>query len=116
MRVYIAVTAEQLSKLLVGPIAVEDYLTPAQFEFDPEVDEEHREHLISLLAAEDAIELNQGSFGLVVAADFDDSQLLEDRPEIAFSQVAALLYSDDAESLSWFAPDEIQFQIGTWLK
>lgn len=116
MRVYVAVTPEQLSALLAAPIAIDEYLTPEQFEFDSQVDDEEREHLVSLLAADDARELNGGRFGLVLAADLDEAQLAESDLKLNFLQVAALLYSDDAESLSWFAPEEIRYQIGNWLK
>jgi len=116
MRVYVAVTALQVQQLLAGPIVVNEYLTPAQFEFDAQVDDEEQEHLVSLLAAEDAIELNSNRFGLVIAADLNDYQLTQDAIQLEFSQVASLLYSDDAETLSWFAPEEIQYQIEAWLK
>ena len=116
MRVYVAVTAAQLGELLNNSIPVDDYLTPAQFEFDEQVDQEEREHLVSLLAAEDSMELNRGDLGLVLAVDLDDDQLGVDDLKISLNQVAALLQTDDGQSLSWFAPEEIQFQIGTWAK
>lgn len=115
MRVYIAATPQQLQALLSAPIAIADYLTPEQFEFDGAVDVEEQEHLISLLAAEDALTLNSGKFGLVIAADLNDAQLDTEDFKLEFSQVAAVLYSEDGETLSWFAPEEIKFEIGTWL-
>jgi hypothetical protein len=63
MRVYVATTPEAVKELLVGSATFDEYLTPEQFEFDAEVVEEEREHLISLLAADDSLELNQGKFG-----------------------------------------------------
>ena len=115
MRVYVAVTAKQLQELLNGAIKVDDYLTPGQFEFPAQVDEEEQEHLISLLAAEDALELNGGRFGLVLAVDLDDQQLDSDSLELKFEQLAAVLYTDDGDGLSWFAPEEIRYQIDSWL-
>lgn len=116
MRVYVAVTEAQLREILINGISIDEYLTPAQFEFDSQVDEEEREHLVSLLAAEDSLELNGGKLGLVLAVDLDDAQLGDDDLRINFTEVAALLQTDDGQTLSWFAPEEIQFQIGTWAK
>ncbi|MGI9198679.1 MAG: hypothetical protein ACR2I9_03120 [Candidatus Nanopelagicaceae bacterium] len=114
MRVYIAVTAKQLEQLLTSPLSIEDYLAPAQFEFAADVDEEQQEHLISLLAAEDSMDLNAGRFGLVLAVDFSDAQLNQAQPTLEFTQVAAALYTEDGEELSWYAPEEIKFQIESW--
>ena len=115
MRVYIAATPKQIQALLTSSISIDDYLSPEQFEFDNAIDMEEREHLISLLAAEDALSLNGGKFGLVIAADLTEAQLATESIDLEFNQVAALLYSDDAETLSWYAPEEIQYQIGNWL-
>lgn len=114
MRVYVATTPEEVKKLLGGSARFEEYLTPAQFDFDADVDEEAQEHLISLLAAEDSLELNNGKFGLVIAADLKDNQLDGTSITLDFKQVASLLYSEDGEELSWFAPEEIRFQIDSW--
>lgn len=115
MRVYVATTAAAVKQLLSAPVTFEEYLTPDQFEFDAGVGEEEQEHLISLLAADDSIELNQGKAGLVIAADLQEEQLSESAFSLKFSQVAALLYSVDGEELSWFAPEEIEHQIDSWL-
>jgi len=116
VRVYIAATPQQVNSLLAAPIQIDEYLTPEQFNFDNSVDPEEQEHLISLLAAEDALELNGGRFGLVIAADLDDAQLESESFTLKFEQVASILYSSDGESLSWFAPEEIQYQIKEWLQ
>jgi hypothetical protein len=115
MRVYVATTPEAIKALLVGPATFDEYLTPEQFEFDSGVDEEEREHLISLLAAEDSIEMNQGKAGFVIAADLNDEQINGEAITLNFKQVAALLHSEDGEELSWFAPEEIEHQISSWL-
>jgi hypothetical protein len=111
MRVYVATTPEAVKELLVGSATFDEYLTPEQFEFDAEVVEEEREHLISLLATDDSLELNQGKFGLVIAADLDEEQLNGESITLTFKQVAALLHSLDGEELSWFAPEEIALQL-----
>ena len=48
MRVYVATTPDEIRRLIAGEVTFEEYLTPEQFEFDSKVDEEEREHLISL--------------------------------------------------------------------
>ena len=115
MRVYVATTPTQIKQLLDASVTFEDYLTPAQFQFDMEVGEEEREHLVSLLAADDAIELNEGRTGFVLAADLNDEQLNGESITLKFSQIAALLQSDDGEELTWYSPEEIRFLIGGWL-
>ena len=115
MRVYVATTPAQIKQLLDVSVTFEDYLTPAQFQFDMEVGEEEREHLVSLLAADDAIELNEGRTGFVLAADLNDEQLNGESVTLKFSQIAALLQSDDGEELTWYSPEEIRFLIGGWL-
>ena len=116
MRVYVATCAEKLKELLeAGKATFEEYLTPGQFDFDANVDEEEQEHLISQLAADDSFELNGGKFAYVLALDLEDAQLDGDLITVDFKQVAALLRAEDGEELSWFAPEEIKFQIDSWL-
>ena len=114
MRVYIPTTASTISQLLLGSASFDEYLAPEQFDFvdfDVEVDQEEQEHLVSQLAAMDSLELNQGKLALVIAADLQDEQLNGEAIELKFSQVAALLYSEDGEELSWYAPEEITFKL-----
>lgn len=113
MRVYVATTPKALKELLAGSATFDEYLTPEQFEFDAGVDQEEREHLVSLLAADDSLDLNQGKVGLVIAADLDEEQLNGESITLTFKQIAALLHSVDGEELSWFAPEEIAHQLGS---
>ena len=115
MRVYVATTPDEIRKLIAGEVTIEEYLTPEQFEFDSKVDEEEREHLISLLAAEDSLDLNQGKAGYVIAVDLSEAQLNGESITVGMNQVAALLYSVDGEELSWYAADEIKHHIDGWL-
>lgn len=115
MRVYVATTPDEIKKLIAGEVTFDEYLTPAQFKFDSGVDEEEQEHLISLLAAEDSLELNQGKAGFVIAVDLSEAQLNGESITIGMHQVAALLHSDDGEELSWYAVDEIKHHIDGWL-
>ena len=111
MRVYIACEVPAIKELLaLGQAKFQEYLTPDQFDFDSEVDQESREHLISQLAADDSLVLNSGRIGLVIAADLSEIQLIDE------NLVAGVLASKDGEELSWFASDEIQFQLSEWEK
>lgn len=115
MRVYVAATPEAVKRLLTSEVTFEEFLTPDQFEFDAGVGDEEREHLVSLLAADDALEINGGKLGLVLAADLSEPQINAAEITLNFSQIASLLISEDGEELSWFAPEEISHQIDEWL-
>ena len=115
MRVYIASDLRTIKELLeIGQAQFQEYLTPDQFEFDHEVDLESREHLISQLAAEDSLELNNGRIGLVIAADLSETQLIDEKLTLRLDQVAGVLASRDGDELSWFASDEIRFHLAEW--
>lgn len=117
MRVYIACEVPAIKELLaLGQAKFQEYLTPDQFDFDSEVDQESREHLISQLAADDSLVLNSGRIGLVIAADLSEIQLIDENLTLSMDQVAGVLASKDGEELSWFASDEIQFQLSEWEK
>lgn len=115
MRVYVATKPEQIKELLGSRVTFDEYLAPEQFHFDEIVGEEERENLVSLLAADDAIELNQGKTGYVLAIDLSEEQLDGNAITVGFDQVAALLQSEDGEELIWYAPEEIRFLIDGWL-
>ena len=116
MRVYVATSASKLKELCENNHATfEEYLTPEQFDFDSNVDEEEREHLISQLAADDSLELNQGKDAYVLALDLREEQLNGEAVTVDFAQVAALLKGEDGEELSWFAPQEIKFNLENWI-
>ena len=116
MRVYVATTPQKIKELLSKSLSFDEYLTPQQFEFDSQVGEEEQEHLVSQLAADDAIALNNGRTGYVLAVDLTDAQLGEEVFTIDFSQVASVLQSADGEDLNWFSAEEIEHHIDSWLK
>ena len=114
MRAYLATTPKQVHELLsTGASIFNEYLTPGQFDFPIEASEEEKEDLIAQIAADDSDELNAGEGRFVLAVELNDAQLISDQLEIALEQVAALLIG---EELSWFAPEEIKFEIKNWLK
>ena len=113
MRAYLATTPKEIRELLsVGSAVFSEYLTPDQFEFSVEVGDEEREDLIAQLASDDSEELNSGKSSFVLAVDLDDSQLDAEKLEITFNQVAALMVGKE---LSWFAPEEIAFELDNWI-
>lgn len=115
MRVYVATTPLIIRELLQTNVTFDEYLAPEQFEFDAQVGDEEREHLISLLAADDAIALNQGRVGYVLALDLNEAQLDGGAIKVDFNQVAAVLQSEDGEELTWYAPEEVKFLIDSWI-
>ena len=58
--------------------------------------------------------MNNGRIGLVIAADLDQNQLTDDVLILKRGQVAAVLTTLDGEELSWFAQDELEFQLADW--
>lgn len=116
MRVYVATSVNTLKGLIESNQATfDEYLATEQFDFPSNVDEEEREHLVSQLAADDSMEMNSGKRAFVLALDLREDQLNGEPITIDFGQVAALLKSDDDEELSWFAPEEIKFNIEEWI-
>ena len=128
MRIYLATTADELQEFLQeGTLEVPDVYapTPIYKATHPDMDEEEREYSLSLLAAEDALEFvdEQSGAALVVAFEVADEQLG------AFDEVSAELLSplqwssaeavflvgDEADDLTWFAPQEAQLNISAWL-
>lgn len=114
MRAYLATTPNQISRLLDnGREIFEEYLTPGQFDFPIESSEEEQENLVAQLASDDSDDLNGGKGRYVLAVELLDDQLGDDKLEIRFDQVEALFVGED---LSWFAPEEIEFEISNWGK
>jgi hypothetical protein len=90
------------------------------------MDEEEVEYALSLLAAEDALEFldDQSGAALVLALEVDENQLgafdeisAEAHLPLQWSDVEAVfLVGEDAEDLTWFAPQEAALSIEDWLK
>lgn len=115
MRVYVATTPQKIKELLSKSVSFDEYLTPQQFEFDVQVGEEEQEHLVSQLAADEAIALNGGKTGYVLAVDLNDDQLGQDVFSVDFAQIASILQSVDGEELNWFSAEEVEHYIDGWL-
>jgi hypothetical protein len=128
MRVYIATTADELQEFLTeGSLQVSEVYapTPIYSATHPDMDEEEIEFSLSLLAAEDALDFldEESGAALVVALEVADEQLgafdevsAEIHLPLQWSMVEALfLVGEEADDLTWFAPQEVEANLGDWL-
>jgi len=129
MRVYLGTTADELQEFLSdGTLDIPEVYapTPIYSATHPEMDEEEVEYALSLLAAEDALDLvdDQSGAALVIALEVVEEQLgafdeisAEVRTPLIWSTVEAVfLVGEDADDLTWFAPQEAVVTISEWLK
>jgi hypothetical protein len=128
MRVYLASTADEVDEFLrdkVLEISEVYAATPIYSSAHPEMDEEELEFSLSLLAAEDSLELvdEQSGAPLVLALEVPES-ILGGFDEVSASLTSDLrwemveaifLVGEDAEDLTWFAPQEASTTISEWL-
>ena len=127
MRAYIGVTASEVQEfLLSGEFDVSDaYAATPTFIFsNSDLDEEEVEYTLSLIAAEDAVELlNAAGTACVLALEVPES-IIEAEHEMSISLTAPLQWdyvqccfevSPDGQELTWFATQEIASNLVTWL-
>lgn len=129
MRVYLASSADELQEFLSErSLSIDEVYapTPIYSAAHPEMDEEELEYSLSLLAAEDALELvdNESGAALVLAFEipnellgtFDEISATVTGP-IDWKMVEAIfLVGEDADDLTWFAPQEAEVTIDQWLR
>jgi hypothetical protein len=129
MRVYFGSTADEVQEFLKELILdIPDVYAPTDIfrSTHPEMDEEELEYSLSLLAAEDALDLADEKSGapLVIACEVAD-EALGDFDEISAALLAPLHWKqveaiftvgDSADDLTWFAPQEAAASIDEWLK
>ena len=128
MRCYISVTPAEIQEYLnLGSLVVPFGMTVTQVRSDenPEADEEELEFDLSFIAAQDS-KLRQAApaargFALALEVPTIETGLMNEvgvqllKP-LSWSYVQAILVSDSEESeLSWFAPQEVQGQLDSWL-
>jgi hypothetical protein len=129
MRVYLGTTADEVNDFLTElTLDVPDLYAPTSIyrQSHPEMDEEEIEYSLSLLAAEDALDLESEGSGIPVVLAFEVSEdILIDFDEISGVPTRALHWKeveavftvgDDIEDLTWFAPQEVPSLIEEWLK
>lgn len=129
MRVYLGTTADEVQEFLKElTLDIPDVYAPTDIfrSTHPEMDEEELEYSLSLLAAEDALNLADELSGapLVIAfevaeealGDFDEMSAALLAP-LHWRQVEAIFtVGDSAEDLTWFAPQEAAAAIEEWRK
>ena len=125
MRSYAGVSIDELEALLASTSISIPTLFAATSEFiatHSELGEEEHEFILSMLAAEESLELGEGGQGYVLAVDAPDSLIKEmgadsisiDTP-IALDWVACIfLVSPDGEELTWFAIQEVASMLPSW--
>jgi hypothetical protein len=127
MRAYIGVTASEVQEfLLSGEFDVSDAYaaTPTFISSNSDLDEEEVEYTLSLIAAEDAVELlDAAGTACVLALEVPES-IIEAEHEMSISLSAPLQWdyvqccfevSPDGQELTWFATQEIASNLATWL-
>lgn len=129
MRVYLASTADELQEFLTEKTLVVNEVyapTPVYSATHPEMDEEELEYSLSLLAAEDSLELVDDLSGAALVLAFEVPQeIIGGLDEVSatltspihWSMIEAIfLVGEDSEDLTWFAPQEAQSSIDQWMR
>ena len=129
MRGYVAMTAHEVAEFMAtGSFDVSDIYAPtSQFIVDhQDLDDEEIEYSLSLVAAEDALEMKTPTSGIacVLACEIPAASIAESH-DMSISLSSALLWenveclfevSADGEELTWFATQEIEANLANWLK
>ena len=129
MRGYLPVTVEEIAAFLesqsmeCGPL----YAPTIKFlTANSEMDEEEGEFLLSMLAADEALEMraNQTSAGFILALEVSDPEIAEHGENFVILKdlakwenvQCAFMVSPDGEELTWFATQEIKPALCDWLQ
>lgn len=125
MRGYLPVTVSEVERFLKDGTLDVDQLYAPTIKFitaNSDLNEEEREYTLSLLAAEEAIEIQEGSFAFIFALEIprdqisnEDEVLITLKEKAQWNQVECLfLVTDDGEDLTWFATQEIAENLDKW--
>ena len=127
MRAYLPLSHDELAAFLnAGSKELESILAPTPFYVgeNEDLDEEEIEYLLSLEAAQSALELRSSNKapGIVLAIELEPKQVntvnensVTLNSAITWEQVqCALLLFPDEEELIWFATQEIEINMGEW--
>ena len=128
MRGYMATTAAEIAEFLATGSALVESLYAPTIKFQTaniDLNEEESEYALSLLAAEEALELRADAIGpaFVLALEVPEDIILEHseisitlKENAAWKYVeCAFLVSEDGEELTWFATQEIPENLKAWL-
>jgi hypothetical protein len=129
MRGYVAMTAKEVAEFLAtGTFDVSDVYAPtSQFIVDhQDLDDEEIEYTLSLVAAEDSIEMKSETSGTACVLAFEvPAESISESHDMSISLSAPLQWenveclfevSEDGEDLTWFATQEFEANLPTWLK
>ena len=125
MRAYVGLTFEEVSALISGESLKIEILFAATPEFvatHSELDEEEREFILTMLAAEESLDLREEGFGFVLAGDVPAQVIVEEgadsikvSEEINREWAACIfLVSPDGEDLTWYAIQEVENLLPSW--
>jgi hypothetical protein len=129
MRGYLPVTVEEIAAFLdsqtmeCGPL----YAPTIKFlTAHSEMDEEEGEFVLSMLAADEALEMrtNLQGPGFILALEVSDPEIIEHGENFVIlkdlakweSVQCAFLVSSDGEELTWFATQEIKPSLDNWMQ
>ena len=125
MRGYVGVSVDELEALFASTSILIPTLFAPTAEFiatHSELGEEEHEFILSMLAAEESLELREAGQGYVLAVEVPDSLIKEvgadsvsiDTP-ISLDWIACIfLVSPDGEELTWFAIEEVPLMLPSW--
>ena len=128
MRGYLPVTVDEIEAFLnlgsmeCGPL----YAPTIKFlTANSDMDEEEGEFILSMLAADEALEMrtNSNSAGFILALEVSDSEISEHGENFVILKdlanweavQCAFLVSPDGEELTWFATQEIKPALENWI-
>ena len=125
MRSYVGVTSQELESLMQSQhLAISTLYAPTS-EFmatHSELGEEEQEFILSMLAADESLELNNGGNGFVIAVEIPENKItasgadsIEIYEPITLDWVACVfLVLPDGEDLTWFAIQEVSQHLPSW--
>jgi hypothetical protein len=129
MRGYVAMTAKEVHEFLAsGTFDVSDIYAPtSQFIVDNQVlDDEEIEYTLSMVAAEDALEMKTATSGTACVLAFEvPAESISESHDMSISLSSPLKWesleclfevSADGEELTWYATQEIDAHLADWLK
>lgn len=129
MRGYLAMTAQEVAEFKAsGSFDVSDIYAPtSQFIVDhQDLDDEEIEYTLSMVAAEDALEMKSSTSGAACVLAFEvPAESIAESHDMSISLSAPLKWenleclfevSSDGEDLTWFATQEIEANLPNWLK
>ena len=129
MRGYVAMTAQEVAEFMAsGLFDVSDVYAPtSQFIVDhQELDDEEIEYTLSMVAAEDALEMKTATTGAACVLAFEvPAESISESHDMSISLSSPLKWesleclfevSSDGEELTWYATQEIDANLASWLK